>query len=155
MICTTPPQISLLKAKIPGIVIGNTLIQKSTNTVHRVRVREITEAITLMREYIPLEIGTIDFMEIEPFLPNLPATHAKRLRATIKDRDITREALKELQKPSQDWEYLGRLLDEHQTYLRDDFEVSHPKIEKMLNAGRSRRIGRKSLLAQVWEGVLL
>jgi len=137
MVCTTPPQITRLNSKIPGIVIGNTLIPKSTNSVHGVRVREINEAIKEMQEYLTFELNTVDWEEIEPFLSNLPETHQKRLRATIKDRDITREALKELQKPSQDVEYLGQLLNEHQMYLRDDFEVSHPKIEKMLDAGRA------------------
>jgi galactokinase len=137
MVCTTPPQITRLSSTIPGIVIGNTLIPKSTNSVHGVRVREITEAIAEMQEYVPFELPTVEWDTIEPYLSNLPEAHQKRLRASIKDRDITREALNELQKPSPDIEYLGKLLDDHQAYLRDDFEVSHPKIEKMLEAGRA------------------
>ena len=137
MMCTTPPKITRLKAKVPGIVIGNTLIPKSTNSVHGVRVREINEAISGLKKYINFDLKTIKWTEIEPYLSKLPELHQKRLRAVIKNRDITQMAYEELKKNSPDLEYLGKLLDDHETYLRDDFEVSHPKIEKMLEAGRA------------------
>ncbi len=137
MVCTTPPKITRLNAKVPGIVIGNTLIPKSTNSVHGVRVREINEALAEMKKYIKFELKSVEWTEIESHLPKLMEVHQKRLRAVIKNRDITHHAYEELQKKSPDPEYLGKLLDEHEAYLRDDFEVSHPKIEKMLKAGRA------------------
>jgi galactokinase len=136
MVCTTPPKITRLSEKIPGIVIGNTMIPKSTNSVHGVRVREINDAITEMKKFVNFELKTVKYSEIESFLPRLTQIHQKRLRAVIKNRDITQRAYNELQKKSPNVEYLGKLLNDHQTYLRDDFEVSHPKIEKMLEAGR-------------------
>ncbi len=137
IVCTTPPKITRLSTKVPGIVIGNTLIPKSTNSVHGVRVREINDALSVMKKYLNFELKTVKWGEIEPFLPKLTNVHQKRLRAVIKNRDITQQAYEELQKKSPDLEYLGALLDDHEKYLRDDFEVSHPKIEKMLEAGRA------------------
>ncbi len=137
MLCTTPPKITRLSAKVPGIVIGNTLIPKSTNSVHGVRVREINESLIEMKKYIKFELKSVKWTDIEPHLQKLTGIHQKRLRAVVKNRDITQRAYEELQKKRPDLEYLGRLLDEHEAYLRDDFEVSHPKIEKMLEAGRA------------------
>ncbi len=137
MVCITPPKITRLSAKVPGIVIGNTLIPKSTNSVHGVRVREINEAITEMKKYINFELKNVKWSEIESLLPKLTQVHQKRLRAVVKNRDITQNAYEELQKKNPDLDLLGKLLDDHEAYLRDDFEVSHPKIEKMLEAGRA------------------
>jgi len=136
MKCVEPPLITKIKYKLNGLVVGNTLIPKSTNSVHSIRVKEINEAINYLKSKIDFDIEKTTFEEVEPYLKDKSEIWLKRMRATIMNRDITIEAYKELSKNSPDLEYLGYLLNEHQKYLRDDYEVSIEKIEKMLEYGK-------------------
>ncbi|MHA1340384.1 MAG: GHMP family kinase ATP-binding protein [Promethearchaeota archaeon] len=135
MKCVEPPIVTKIKNKIPGLVVGNTLIPKSTNSVHSIRVKEINDAINYLKSKIDFDIEKTTLEEVEPYLKDVNEIWLKRMRATLMDRDITNEAYKELNKNSPDLQYLGHLLNEHQRYLRDDYEVSVEKIEKMLKAG--------------------
>lgn len=135
MKCITPPIINKIDYNIPGLVVGNTLIPKSTNTVHSVRVNEIEEAINFLNTKIKFDIYKTTFEEVEDYLSSKNEIWLKRIRATLKNRDITAEAIKELRKSDPDLKYIGALLNEHQDYLRDDFEVSVEKIDRMIDAG--------------------
>jgi galactokinase len=135
MKCIEPPIVTKIQNKIPGLVVGDTLIPKSTNSVHSVRVKEINDCIKFLKSQMNFDIETTKFEEVEPLLKNQNPIWLKRIRATLKDRDITTIAHKELQKKNPDITYLGQLLTEHQKFLRDDYEVSVDKIEQMLNAG--------------------
>ena len=135
MKCLTPPVITKIDHDIPGLVVGNTLIPKSTNTVHSVRVKEIHEAINFLKTKIKFNIYKTTFEEAEDYLTNKNEIWLKRIRATLKNRDITAEANIELKKSDPDLKYIGDLLNEHQNYLRDDFEVSVEKIDRMIDAG--------------------
>ena len=53
---------------------------------------------------------------------------------TIKNRELLKKALHELQKKIINERLIGELLYEHHTVLRDDLKVSTPKIEKMIDA---------------------
>ena len=135
MDCVEPPRIERIKTSLSGLVVGDTLIPKSTTSVHSVRVKEITDAITFLKKYMNFNINTSTFEEVEGLLKTQTPIWLKRVRATLKNRDITNKAFKELKKTNPDLSYLGTLLNEHQKYLRDDYEVSVKKIEDMLSAG--------------------
>lgn len=136
MECVEPPVISKIDNIIPGLVIGDTLIPKSTSSVHGTRVNEITRALALLKEKIDFDLKTVKWEALQPYMSTLPENLQKRVRATVRDRDITTEAFLELRKSSPDLEYLGSLLDRHQRFLRDDYEVSVPKIDHLLDAAR-------------------
>ena len=55
-------------------------------------------------------------------------------QGTIKNRDLFKQALAELEKDEPDHELVGQLLSEHHTVLKDVLQVSTPKIETMLAA---------------------
>ncbi len=135
MKCVEPPIVTKIESKITGLVVGDTLIPKSTNSVHTVRVKELNDAIDLLKKNIDFNIETTRFEEVEAILKKKNITWLKRIRAALKDRDLTIEAYEELKKKSPDIEFLGKLLNKHQDYLRDDFEVSCDKIDAMLEAG--------------------
>jgi galactokinase len=135
MECVEPPIIKKIRSKIPGIVVGDTLIPKSTNNVHSVRVREINEAIEYLKSKTDFNIHSTNFEEVESILRNSNEIWLKRVRAALKNRDITKAAYQELQKNNPDIQYLGSLLTKHQDHLRDDYEVSVKKIEDMISAG--------------------
>ena len=65
---------------------------------------------------------------------NLKNDEKEFLGATIQNRDILFRAKKELDKPNLDQELFGNLLLDHHSVLRDNLEVSTPKIELMLNS---------------------
>lgn len=135
MKCVEPPIVTKIQTKIPGLVVGDTLIPKSTNSVHSVRVKEINDCIKFLKSKINFDIEKTTYEEVEFLLKNQNPIWLKRMRATLRDRDITTIAYQELNKNNPDVAYLGKLLTEHQKYLRDDYEVSVEKIEKMLQAG--------------------
>ncbi len=135
MECVEPPKISKITGSLPGLVVGDTMIPKSTNNVHSIRVKEITDAISYLNSQIDFNLHSTTFEEVEEILRNKNSIWFKRVRATLKNRDVTNIAYKELQKSRPDLQLLGSLLNEHQAYLRDDYEVSVQKIEDMLKAG--------------------
>ncbi|MHA1727282.1 MAG: GHMP family kinase ATP-binding protein [Promethearchaeota archaeon] len=135
MKCIEPPEIIKLKFKVPGLVVGNTLIPKSTNSVHSVRVKEVNDAINFLKTKLDFDINKTIFKNVESYLRNKNNIWLKRIRATLKNRDITAVAYKELKKDIPDMNFLGELLNKHQKYLRDDYEVSIPKIDYMLSKG--------------------
>lgn len=58
----------------------------------------------------------------------------KLMKGTIKNRDLLKKALWELEKDELNHELIGGLLTEHHSVLRDVLDVSTPKIEAMLDA---------------------
>ena len=56
------------------------------------------------------------------------------LEGTVRNRDITYEALEFLRNERVDEQAFGTLLAEHQTILRDVLQISTPKINRMLDA---------------------
>ena len=67
-------------------------------------------------------------------LSNLTKDEIKLYLGTIKNRDLLKIALVELQKNIIDESLIGELLYKHHTVLRDDLMVSTPKIETMIEA---------------------
>ena len=57
-----------------------------------------------------------------------------QLKGTIRNRDLSRQALQELEKDEPDHELIGKLLSEQHSILRDVLKVSTSKIETMLEA---------------------
>jgi galactokinase len=142
MKCLEPPRITKINTIIPGMVVGDTLIPKSTNKIHSVRVKEITDVINFLKSQMDFDINTTTFEEVENIVKN--EIWLKRIRATLKNRDITEMAYTELKKTKPDIDFLGILLNQHQQYLRDDYEVSVKKIDDMLEAGlKAGAIGGK------------
>ena len=142
--CTDPPVITPLNAKLNGIVVADTKIHKSTSNVHSVRVRETKGGLEHLKEYVDFDLETTPYEMIEPALENLEELERKRLIAVFKDRDITVKSLQLLQAKKLDYSAIGALLNEHQLYLREYFEVSVDKIESIIeNAINHGAIGGK------------
>lgn len=135
--CREPPEVEPLPAILPGLVIGDTGVHKRTIDVHRVRTAEMGRALMELEESAghTIDLSTIGWEEIEDHLESLNDIGRRRVRATLKNRDITRRARGILERENPELGEIGDLLNLHQAYLRDDYEVSHPMIETLLNAG--------------------
>ena len=68
MDCVEPPLIKKIDTTISGLVVGDTLIPKSTNNVHSVRVKEITDAITFLGNKMDFNLHTTTFEEVEEYM---------------------------------------------------------------------------------------
>ncbi len=87
MKCVEPPIVTKIQTKIAGLVVGDTLIPKSTNSVHSVRVREINDCIKYLKSKMNFDIEKTTFEEVEPILKDQNPVWLKRMRATLKDRE--------------------------------------------------------------------
>ena len=62
---------------------------------------------------------------------NLTKDQKSKLKGVVGIRDNTKEAFDELNKKKQDLEYIGTLLSTQQKYLKNNYGVSHPILDKM------------------------
>ena len=79
-------------------------------------------------------LNSIGMSEIPHFAKFLSENDLEILQGTIKNRDILRQALAELQSINPHYPLIGRLLTKHHTILRDVLKVSTSNIEAMLEA---------------------
>ena len=130
--CVEPPVITPLDARIEGLVVADTKIRKSTSNVHTVRVRETKTGLENLRKHVEFNLETSPFEKVEPHLKKLDDVERDRLIAVFKDRDITVKSLALLRERPLDYQAIGKLLNDHQMYLRDYFEVSVEKIDAII-----------------------
>src|SRR5262249_48900458 len=90
----TRPPLAAERWDLPltGLVLGNSLQPKATiETLARSR-RDVTEGIALLRERLPaFDLATTTLAEADAHLSALPADPARRLRANLVNRDLTRQ----------------------------------------------------------------
>jgi galactokinase len=137
--CSDPPVVRRLNADIGDLVIGDTLIHKRTMDVHGTRTREMTRAIEQLSNQLGerVDLAEVSWSDVEKCLPEMDGVSTMRLRAALNNRDITRSAVEIFESGSPDLPELGRLLLRHHAYLRDDYQVSHPMLDKLIAAGLS------------------
>lgn len=134
LIDTRPPFAARrLSAPLDGFVLGDSREPKATvETLGRVRA-EVSAGVSELRRSLPtFDLAETSLEEAEPYLRRIETRLAKRVRANLVNRDLTREALRRLE--DGDGEAVGPLLVEHHAQLRDGLELSTPKIERMLEA---------------------
>ena len=131
--CTEPPRIEKLDTSLSGLVIGDTLVQKNTLETLNKRKREIYRGIHIISRYVKdFDLETTDLHDIESYLSKLDISLAKRLKAVIKMRDIVKSAVEILRRNNP--EQIGELMNLHHKYMREGFENSIPKAEKLIKA---------------------
>lgn len=143
---TVPPYRALrLPVQLSGLVLADSLQPKATVEVLASRRRDVTEGLALLKEHLPhFDLHTTPLEEADEALKRLPERPARRVRANLVNRDLTRRALQLLQSDKWSPQALGDLLLAHHAQLRDGLEVSTPKIEKMLEAAlRAGALGGK------------
>lgn len=134
---TRPPfAAERLGSALNGFVVGNSLEPKATVETLRARRSDVQDGIDLVTAREPrFSLAETPIDQSEELLAGLPDRPARRLRANLVNRDITRAARETL--GLGDAEQLGRLLSLHHAQLRDGLDLSTPKIERMLDAALS------------------
>jgi galactokinase len=131
---TRPPYRSeRIAAQLDGIVIGDSLEPKATiETLARVRA-EVSEGMRLIREQLPsFDLSLTPLEQADEVLKTMPPGPARRLRANLVNRDLTRRAADVLRRG--ELNELGGMLLAHHEQLRDGLDLSTPKVERMLQA---------------------
>ncbi len=118
----------------PGaFVIGNSGEPKNTRDIlARVKfgVLDIVQKMKLKNPSFSLQ--DFNHLDLSSLKASLGAEGLHLLEGTLTNRDITREARKELLKSQPDHRHIGRLLNEHQRVLRDVLKISTVKIDAMI-----------------------
>jgi len=121
---------------IPGnFVLGDSLEKKDTQGILRLCKNSRLRIINKLKNNDPkFSLNSIDNSDITSFAKLLTENDLEILQGTIKNRDILRQALAELQSINPHYPVIGRLLTKHHAILRDVLKVSTSKIEAMLEA---------------------
>ncbi len=123
-----------------AFVLGNSLEPKDTKYILGKVKNQVLKIIEKLSSENPaFSLSEISEKELLKYEKNLSPNQYELLEATIKNRDITREAKKVLLKLPFDHKKTGSLLNEHQAVLREKLKISTPKIDRLievsLNAG--------------------
>jgi galactokinase len=78
--------------------------------------------------------STIHTLDDGTDISDLNASEIELYKGTLKNRDLLKRALSELEKVEMNHESIGQLLLDHHKVLRDVLQVSTPKIEAMVDA---------------------
>lgn len=100
------------------------------------RIRGGVETIvTKIREHYPeFSLNEVRSDELNEYIHLLDGPQRGLLLGTVRNRDITGEALELLSSKPLDHEQLGKMLTEHHAILRDILGISTPKIDSMIGA---------------------
>jgi len=133
--CREPIAVEPLPARLDGFVLADSLVRKETTaTLLRTRV-SVQEAVASLRRHFPdFDLRTTRWEEISDFAESLPEEQRRPLRAQFVNRDLCREAREMLASGQVDPPRLGAMLLEHQRQLREGLEVSHPRLDELVEA---------------------
>lgn len=128
-------RIETLDAPLKSFVLGDSGEPKDTKRILALvkdRVLRISRAFAERHPGFSLQRAHVD--EMGRFSSHLSTEERELLRGTLRNRDITREALSLLKEVPLDHTGVGHLLNQHQAILRDVLRISTPKIDAMLDA---------------------
>ncbi|NHJ00998.1 MAG: hypothetical protein EAX86_02600 [Candidatus Heimdallarchaeota archaeon] len=123
---SNPVVTTLEKINQAYFIIGNSGVERKADIPLKTVQKDIFEGLNIL--------GNPDLNDAElngEKIRKLSNIQLKRLKGVFGVRDNLRLAFEELKKPDPSISYLGNLLTEQQTFLREDYEVSHPKLDKM------------------------
>jgi len=128
-------EVKKISSDLGAFVLGYSGEPKDTKGIlSRVKggVQEIVE--TIRNAYPEFSLHEVLIYELSSYNHLLNGPQRGLLLATIRNRDITREALELLEAKPLDYVRLGKMLTEHHLLLRDVLGISTPKIDSMLDA---------------------
>ncbi|MFX1515684.1 MAG: galactokinase family protein [Promethearchaeota archaeon] len=107
-------------------VIGNSNIERKADLPLKTVQKSIFQGLCILKNSNLIDLNS---REIEA--GNLTKLQKNKLKGVIGVRNNTQKALDELKKNKPDLAYIGALLSKQQNYLKTNYGVSHPKLNKM------------------------
>ncbi len=134
-------EIKLTKVPVTlsGLLIGDSL-EKKEDTVGDLRMirTSVEEGYQQLCDLINgFSHRKTSLKEITNHVDSLSIANRLMTLTSIQNRDLTRNALKILQKGQYTKEQLGKMIDEHHSLIRDGFKRSTPKVERMIAAAKN------------------
>lgn len=124
-----------LQPELKSFVLGDSGEPKDTKGIlARVKngVRKMMQQLVVRHPEFSLH--TVTPKNLDPYLHEFNAEQQALLLGTMRNRDITLQAVALLRQPVWDDRALGKLLNDCQTVLRENLQISTPKIDRMLTA---------------------
>ncbi|MBP8951990.1 MAG: GHMP kinase [Armatimonadetes bacterium] len=133
--CRKPVTVFPLPTTLEGFVLGDTGIPKNTVCTLR-ESRQATEAgVKFLTERIPgFDLKTTPMDQAAEYFPELPEGTRHLVQSHFINRDLCLEARAMLASGQVDEARLGQMLYEHQVQLRDGIGVSHPMLDRLIDA---------------------
>jgi galactokinase len=148
----TPLDISL-----NGLIIGNSLTQKTDTVGDLKKIRSVAEeGYNYLQQRIEgFHQNKTPLSVVEKHLAGLSEQCQRMTLATIKNRNLTKHALIELQKERIDPSLIGKMFNDQHRLLRDDLNRSTPKIEMMIEAAKKAGALGCKINGSGWGGTIL
>ena len=128
-------RVEKINAKLGSFILGNSHQPKDTIYILARVKKQILDVVKNLKINHPgFSLQTAKADEIDELVNELTAEQNSLLKATIKNRDITRNARELFAQNEIDHKEVGRLLTEHHRMLNDPLQISTPKIEGMIEA---------------------
>jgi len=128
-------QLTKIHAKLGAFVLGNSGEPKDTKLILARVKNQIQRVVKELQKLHPeFSLRTVSESAIDGYAKELTEEQVELLHGTIKNRDITKQALKTLTATTLDHKLMGSLMNEHQAVLRDILKISTPKINRMIDA---------------------
>ncbi len=128
-------KVTRLDTKLKSFVLGNSGQPKNTKFILSHVKDRILEVNSILKNIYPqFSLQTIQLEDIKQFKNHLTDSQFNILNGTLKNRDLTFIARRELDMINPDHSILGKLLNEHQAVLCDVLGISTPKIDGMIKS---------------------
>jgi galactokinase len=120
-----------------AVVIADTRVKHElSSSEYNVRRAECTRGVELLREHLPgiLELRDVSVADFQRHADTLPDTIRRRCRHIVTENERTLDAARALR--AGDLAEMGRLMYESHDSLRDDYEVSSPELDVLVELAR-------------------
>lgn len=131
---TLDDQVEKINADLSNLIIGVSGVAKDTFGTLAMLKKNAWASIELAKEHQPdFDIQTADLEEMKNLLPLVDESLRKTFEAAVGNHVITQKAKIELLKPTIDLAMLGKLMNDHHSYLRDNLRITVPRIDAMID----------------------
>jgi len=126
---------NVIQAPLETFILGDSGEAKDTKFIlSRVKDQVIEITTNLTKKYPGFSLRTCEIDDLARYSKGLNNDQISLLKATIQNFKITKKAKAVLEKTPLDHREIGKLLTQHHQILRDELEISTPKIERMIKA---------------------
>jgi galactokinase len=126
-----------LDTRSAAFVIADTRVKHElSSSEYNVRRAECARGVELLREHLPgiLELRDVSVADFRQHADALPDTIRRRCRHIVTENERTLDAAQALR--TGDLDEMGRLMYESHYSLRDDYEVSSPELDVLVEIAR-------------------
>jgi len=135
----------LLNPNLNTLIIAESGVPKKTLTILKHLRNYAQESITSVKNKYPdFDIEKSKLSDYEKYQECVPENLKKYFYAALKNYDITKKALKLLERNQIDVENVGQLMSEHHKILKELLKITVPKIDKLIDvAKQNKALGAK------------